>query len=280
MVGNPPWEEITVEELAFYARYQPGLRGLPEAERRVELERLLDRRPELRQGYEAELEQAAALRSFFGADTGYLGGAGDPDLYKLFCSAIARCCAPAARWPSCFPAARFWPRARRAFASGCSSSRPSSDSTSCSIVVGGPLTPRSGTRSPSSPPPPRPLPPATSLRSRALRARPPTSPASPARPASPSLHKRSGRAVRCRCCRHRRPPTCSGACAPMARSRSAEGAGAASRSASSMRPTTAACGRMPPAATRSGRARASSVRRARRGGARMPAQRRGAGARA
>src|SRR5213078_3703045 len=28
VVGNPPWEEVTVEELAFYARYYPGLRGL------------------------------------------------------------------------------------------------------------------------------------------------------------------------------------------------------------------------------------------------------------
>ena len=85
VVGNPPWEEITVEELAFYARYQPGLRGLAEGERRAELERLLERRPELRHGYEAELEQAAALRRFFAGDTSYLGGAGDPDLYKLFC---------------------------------------------------------------------------------------------------------------------------------------------------------------------------------------------------
>jgi hypothetical protein len=28
VVGNPPWEEVTVEELAFYARYSPRLRGL------------------------------------------------------------------------------------------------------------------------------------------------------------------------------------------------------------------------------------------------------------
>jgi hypothetical protein len=27
VVGNPPWEEVTIEELAFFARYQPGLRG-------------------------------------------------------------------------------------------------------------------------------------------------------------------------------------------------------------------------------------------------------------
>ena len=28
VVGNPPWEEVTIEELAFYARYRPGLRAL------------------------------------------------------------------------------------------------------------------------------------------------------------------------------------------------------------------------------------------------------------
>jgi hypothetical protein len=28
VVGNPPWDEVTVEELAFHARYQPGLKEL------------------------------------------------------------------------------------------------------------------------------------------------------------------------------------------------------------------------------------------------------------
>ena len=33
VVGNRPWEEVTVEELAFYARYQPGSAGFPSEER-------------------------------------------------------------------------------------------------------------------------------------------------------------------------------------------------------------------------------------------------------
>ncbi|MEJ7790976.1 MAG: hypothetical protein WKF65_03270 [Gaiellaceae bacterium] len=90
VVGNPPWEEVTVEELAFYARYEPGLRGLPEAERTPALERMQDERPELSERLNEELQAVAALRAFFAADTGYTGGAGDPDLYKFFCQRYRR----------------------------------------------------------------------------------------------------------------------------------------------------------------------------------------------
>lgn len=90
VVGNPPWEEVTVEELAFYARYRPGLRALPERERRAELAALLERRPELAERLDAERDRAAALRDFFAADTGYEGSAGDPDLYKFFCQRYRR----------------------------------------------------------------------------------------------------------------------------------------------------------------------------------------------
>lgn len=85
VVGNPPWEEITVEELAFYARYQPGLRGLSARDRDRELRALKERRPELASRFEAELERTEALRAYFGGDTGYEGSPGDPDLYKFFC---------------------------------------------------------------------------------------------------------------------------------------------------------------------------------------------------
>jgi hypothetical protein len=85
VVGNPPWEEVTVEELAFYARYQPGLRGLPEADRGPALARFQEERPELADRLAQELRAVAALRAFFAADTGYTGGPGDPDLYKFFC---------------------------------------------------------------------------------------------------------------------------------------------------------------------------------------------------
>ena len=90
VVGNPPWEEVTVEELAFYARYWPGLRGLAQREREAALAELKLERPELAERLVAELEEAAALRTFFAGETGYEGGAGDPDLYKFFCQRYRR----------------------------------------------------------------------------------------------------------------------------------------------------------------------------------------------
>lgn len=85
VVGNPPWEEVTVEELGFYARYMPGLRALPEKERRAALADLRERRPDLPQALEAEQQRMKTLRRYFGAQSGYANSAGDPDTYKLFC---------------------------------------------------------------------------------------------------------------------------------------------------------------------------------------------------
>jgi len=85
VVGNPPWEEVTVEELGFYARYQPGLRSLAEAPRRAELARLLAERPELTERLAAEQDRLAATRRAFATGGDYVTSVGDPDVYKLFC---------------------------------------------------------------------------------------------------------------------------------------------------------------------------------------------------
>lgn len=84
VVGNPPWEEVTVEELAFYARFLPGLRALPERDRGPAIEKLLQERPELADRLRAEQGRVEAQRGFLrGGD--YPKMPGDPDLYKLFC---------------------------------------------------------------------------------------------------------------------------------------------------------------------------------------------------
>jgi hypothetical protein len=90
VVGNPPWEEVTVEELAFYARYEPGLRSLPEAERSRELKRLKRERPELADRLAEERERVATFKRFFSADTDYVGSGADPDLYNFFCQRYRR----------------------------------------------------------------------------------------------------------------------------------------------------------------------------------------------
>ena len=87
VVGNPPWNEITVEELAFYALREPGLRGLPNlADRRRRIAELDKQYPNWRGEFEAQQQQLAAVRGFFSESGGYqLQGVGDTDLYQLFC---------------------------------------------------------------------------------------------------------------------------------------------------------------------------------------------------
>ena len=87
VVGNPPWNEITVEELAFYALREPGLRGLPSlADRRRRIAVLDEQNPDLRKEFEAQQQQLATIRGFFSESGGYqLQGVGDKDLYQLFC---------------------------------------------------------------------------------------------------------------------------------------------------------------------------------------------------
>ena len=84
VVGNPPWEEVTIEALGFYVLYQPGLNSMPEAERRSAVNELLRRRPELGGQFATEQERVAAARGAL-AKGGYASSVGDPDLYKSFC---------------------------------------------------------------------------------------------------------------------------------------------------------------------------------------------------
>lgn len=87
VIGNPPWEELTIEELAFYALHDPGIRGLrSESDRRHRIEELVKRYPYLEAEFRRRQEDLEQKRKFFGPRGGYVAqGAGDKDLYKLFC---------------------------------------------------------------------------------------------------------------------------------------------------------------------------------------------------
>jgi hypothetical protein len=86
VVGNPPWEEVTVEELAFYARYSPRLRGMSHGPRVEALSALQATRPELASEFRREQERVGQLKAFLGPAGGYGSTPGsDPDLYKYFC---------------------------------------------------------------------------------------------------------------------------------------------------------------------------------------------------
>lgn len=85
ILGNPPWEEATLEEHAFWARHEPGLRGLNQREQERLKANLRRSRPDLLEHYERELAEANSLRQalLIGPYPGM--GTGDPDLYKAFC---------------------------------------------------------------------------------------------------------------------------------------------------------------------------------------------------
>ena len=84
VVGNPPWEEVTIEELSFYGMYRPGINSLRESERSRVLEELVRERPELVGLLRQRQEESAVTREAL-ASGDYEQTGGDPDLYKYFC---------------------------------------------------------------------------------------------------------------------------------------------------------------------------------------------------
>lgn len=85
VIGNPPWQEATVEEHAFWARHNPGLRALPQREQERQKERLRAEYPDLYAAYAEEVAETDRLRKVL-VGGGFPGmGTGDPDLYKAFC---------------------------------------------------------------------------------------------------------------------------------------------------------------------------------------------------
>lgn len=85
ILGNPPWEEATLEEHAFWARQEPGLRGLNQRQQEHLKNELRKKRSDLVAIYQSELAEADALRKALVAGPFPGMGTGDPDLYKAFC---------------------------------------------------------------------------------------------------------------------------------------------------------------------------------------------------
>ena len=84
LVGNPPWEELMIEEPKFWLRVRPGLLGLKPAELKAEIARLRVERADLLPDLEHEIAAVAALRRVL-LNGPYPGlGTGDIDLYQAF----------------------------------------------------------------------------------------------------------------------------------------------------------------------------------------------------
>lgn len=85
LLGNPPWQEVTIEEHAFWARHFPGLRSLAQKEQEKAKEKHRKERSDLVRQYEAELSETERMRKAL-TSGGFPGmGTGDPDVYKAFC---------------------------------------------------------------------------------------------------------------------------------------------------------------------------------------------------
>jgi hypothetical protein len=85
IVGNPPWEEATVEELGFWALRYPGLKSMTQPQQRAEIAALKSQRPDLVAECERRVEEASRERQVLLAGPFPGMGQGDPDLYKAFC---------------------------------------------------------------------------------------------------------------------------------------------------------------------------------------------------
>jgi hypothetical protein len=84
VVGNPPWNEVTIERLAFFALFSPGLRALSESAREDAIGALLASRPDLADRLAVEQARVATEKAYLYSGE-YPQMAGDPDVYKYFC---------------------------------------------------------------------------------------------------------------------------------------------------------------------------------------------------
>ncbi len=85
IVGNPPWEEATLEEDRFWTRHMPGFHSLSQRKQEATKRRLSRDRLDLVANYERELKEAEMLRLVLTKGPFPGMGEGDPDLYKAFC---------------------------------------------------------------------------------------------------------------------------------------------------------------------------------------------------
>ena len=84
VVGNPPWEKVKVEEQQWWGMHLPGVRGLPESRRKRETKSLRQTRADLDRAYKQAIMDADRLKHLLRAVHPHLG-AGDTDLYQVFC---------------------------------------------------------------------------------------------------------------------------------------------------------------------------------------------------
>lgn len=87
LLGNPPWEESTLEEKEFWSRYEPGIQAKTQSEFEKIRNDLKEERPDLVETYESELAEQQRRSSILrdGPYPGVGTGGSAPDTYLAFC---------------------------------------------------------------------------------------------------------------------------------------------------------------------------------------------------
>jgi len=85
IVGNPPWQEVQVEEHHFWYLHSPGIRSISEREKQERIQELRQSRPDLVAELERLQKEDGLLQRVL--STGPFPGMeiGDVDVYKAFC---------------------------------------------------------------------------------------------------------------------------------------------------------------------------------------------------
>ena len=83
LLGNPPWEQVVVQEHVWWGTYLPRIRSLPIKQMNAEIERFRGSRRDIEALFEQELEDAEAMRTVLRNVFPDLGS-GRTDLYKAF----------------------------------------------------------------------------------------------------------------------------------------------------------------------------------------------------
>jgi hypothetical protein len=84
ILGNPPWEEVMVDEHSFWCVRRPGLRSMRAGDMRNEINKLRKTRPDWRTEYEQEIARTDTVRRLLSHGQYPQMNEGNADLYKAF----------------------------------------------------------------------------------------------------------------------------------------------------------------------------------------------------
>lgn len=83
VLGNPPWEQVVVQQQVWWGMHLPGIRGKSPEEMNASIDRLRAARPDLEVAYQLAIENAERIRAVLRRAYPKMG-AGYTDLYKAF----------------------------------------------------------------------------------------------------------------------------------------------------------------------------------------------------